>query len=48
MRKMTYSELAFVVLSKFISEDDVPAAALRDIVNRSFATFRSSGECFHA
>ena len=34
MRGMTYQELAFAVLSRFV--DDIPAADLRDIVNRTY------------
>ena len=34
MRGMTYAELAFTVLSRFI--DDIPAADLRDLVNRTY------------
>ena len=34
MRGMTYAELAFTVLIRFI--DDIPAADLRDIVNRTY------------
>eukprot|EP01041_Mallomonas_annulata_P006823 gene6823-13822_t len=41
MRGMTYFELAFEVLSKFISESDIPHDTLREIVNKSFSTFRT-------
>ena len=34
MREMSYSELAFAILSKFI--DDIPAADLRKIVNETY------------
>ncbi|HEY6864813.1 MAG TPA: threonine synthase, partial [Burkholderiales bacterium] len=41
MRRMSYRELAFTVLSKFM--DDIPAADLRAIVERTYtaATFRT-------
>lgn len=32
-----YPELAFEVMSRFV--DDIPSAALKDIINRSYATF---------
>lgn len=36
-RGCTYQELAFNVISRFV--DDIPAADLRDLINRSYATF---------
>lgn len=44
MRKFTYTELAYEILREFISNEDIPAAALKDIVNRSFSTFRTPGK----
>lgn len=41
MRGMSYSDLAYEVISAFVSADDIPSDTLKDIVNRSFATFRS-------
>lgn len=41
MRDMTFSDLAFQVISKFISEEDIPSVALKDIVDRSFSSFRT-------
>ncbi|HIJ79047.1 MAG: threonine synthase [Desulfobulbaceae bacterium] len=38
-RGLSYQELAFAVLSRFI--DDIPAADLRELINRSYATFTS-------
>jgi predicted transcriptional regulator len=40
---MTFAELAFEVISSYVSEDDVPKVALADIINRSFEKFRSPG-----
>jgi len=40
LRGLSFSDLAFRVISKFISTDDIPAYALKDIVDRSFASFR--------
>ncbi len=36
-QKLTYPELAYEVMSRFI--DDIPGSDLRDIINRSYATF---------
>ena len=38
---MSYSELAYEVISKFVQPEDIPAENLKDILDRSFATFRS-------
>lgn len=38
MRGMSYADLAFEVISKFVQNDDIPADVLRDIVQRSFGT----------
>jgi hypothetical protein len=40
MRSMSFSDLAYEVISKFVGPEDVPTAVLKDIVNRSFKTFR--------
>jgi threonine synthase len=40
MRSMSYSDLAFEVISSFVTDEDIPAGKLKDIVNRSFSTFR--------
>jgi threonine synthase len=37
---MSFSDLAYEVISKFVGPEDVPTAVLKDIVNRSFKTFR--------
>lgn len=39
-RKLSYPDLATQVLSKFVKEDQVPAAKLADIIKRSCAAFR--------
>jgi threonine synthase len=44
MRKLTFAELAFEVVTKFVSPEDIPRTELRDIINRSFSVFRSPGE----
>ncbi len=36
-QKLTYPELAFEVMSRFV--DDIPSSNLKDIINRSYATF---------
>lgn len=36
-RGFTYQELAFTIISRFV--DDIPAADLRELINRSYATF---------
>ena len=41
MRGMTYVELAYTVISRYVGPEDVPADKLKDIVQRSFATFRT-------
>jgi threonine synthase len=39
-QKLSYAELAFEVMSRFI--DDIPASDLREIITRSYATFSSA------
>lgn len=39
-RGLSYADLAVKVISKFVHEDQVPAAKLEDIVKRSCAAFR--------
>lgn len=48
MRTMTYSELAYEVISSYVQEDQIPAEDLRDIINRSFSTFRTKGKSVFA
>jgi threonine synthase len=43
MRKMSYPEVAFEVISTFVKSDEVPTAELRKIINNSFETFRTTG-----
>jgi len=40
LRGMSYSDMAFEVISKFVGPEDVARDSLKDIVDRSFATFR--------
>lgn len=39
-RGLKFEELAYEVMSLYIGPDDIPAANLKDIINRSYATFR--------
>ncbi len=39
MKRCCYSDLAYEIISKFAT--DIPEADLRDIINRSYATFRT-------
>jgi predicted transcriptional regulator len=41
MRKMTYIELSYEVISKFVHPEDIPEEKLKDIIHRSFSTFRT-------
>ncbi len=40
-QKLTYPELAFEVMSRFV--DDIPSSNLKDIINRSYSTFTARG-----
>lgn len=44
MRRMSYPELAFEVISAFVQDDEVPANDLRKIINASFESFRHTGK----
>lgn len=39
--ELSFPELAFRVLSLYISPSEIPSADLQDIINRSYATFRT-------
>ena len=39
-RSLSYPDLAVKVISKFVQEDQVPAAKLEDIIKRSCAAFK--------
>ncbi|EFX06494.1 threonine synthase [Grosmannia clavigera kw1407] len=39
--ELSFPELAFRVLSLYISPSEIPSADLQDIINRSYATFRA-------
>jgi threonine synthase len=41
MRGMSYVDMAYTVISRYVGPEDVPADKLKDIVQRSFATFRT-------
>ncbi|ODA82046.1 hypothetical protein RJ55_00551 [Drechmeria coniospora] len=40
-KDLSYPELAFEILSLFISPSEIPSADLRDVIARSYSTFRS-------
>jgi len=42
MRSMTFPELAFAIVSRFVGEEDIPAKDLKDIIDRSYSTFRTA------
>ncbi len=44
MRHLSFSELAFSVMNKYIKDDQIPSGDLRRIIVDSFAKFRSTGE----
>lgn len=41
-KDLSFQELAFNILSMYISEDDIPAADLKTLVEKSYSTFRAS------
>ncbi len=45
MRGLSFPELAFAVISRYVSEEDIPHADLKSIIDRSYSTFRSAGAC---
>lgn len=40
-KDLSFPEIAFEVLSLYISPSEIPAADLKDIINRSYSTFRA-------
>ncbi|KAM7218698.1 Tryptophan synthase beta subunit-like PLP-dependent enzyme [Rhypophila decipiens] len=40
-KDLPYAELAHKILSLYISSDEIPSADLKDIIDRSYATFRA-------
>lgn len=42
LRKMNYVDLAYEIISKFVQPEDIPSDSLKDIISRSFASFRTS------
>jgi len=42
LRKLSFVDLAFEVISKFVYSDDIPTDILKDIIKRSFSSFRHS------
>lgn len=45
---MSYPEVAYEIISKFVKPDEVPDHDLRDIIVKSFASFRTTGEIFRS
>jgi threonine synthase len=45
MRALSFPELAFAVISRYVSEEDIPHKDLKDIIDRSYSTFRTPGAC---
>ena len=43
MRALSFPELAFAVVSRYVSEEDIPHQDLKAIIDRSYSTFRSPG-----
>jgi hypothetical protein len=43
---MSYDEMAFAVISKYVSPDDIPHEDLKRMLEKSFASFRSKGMIF--
>lgn len=39
--KLSFNELAYEIMSLYISEEDIPAESLKEIIKRSYSTFRS-------
>jgi threonine synthase len=40
-KDLSFAQLAFEILSLYISSSEIPPAHLRDIINRSYSTFRA-------
>jgi threonine synthase len=40
-KNLSFSDLAFEILSLYISTSEIPSADLKDIINRSYSTFRT-------
>jgi threonine synthase len=38
---LSFSELAFEILSFYISPAEIPPADLKEVINRSYSTFRA-------
>lgn len=43
MRGLSFSELAFKLMSSYVGPEDIPSDDLKDIVNRSYTSFRDTG-----
>lgn len=42
LRGKSYVDVAYAVISKFVSNEDIPSAKLREILEKSFSTFRDN------
>jgi threonine synthase len=40
-RNLSFQELAYEIFSLYISDSEIPSADLKDIIHRSYATFRA-------
>lgn len=40
-KDLSFSQLAFEILSLYISQSEIPSADLKDIIDRSYSTFRA-------
>ena len=43
-RGLSYEDLAYEIMSLYIKPADIPADELRDLVKRSYSTFRESDD----
>ena len=44
MRKLSFSDLAYEIISLYVRPDDIPAAELKAMIHKSFSSFRNPGE----
>ena len=47
MKNLSYEELSYEVISKYVGPNDIPADKLKMILHKSFSTFRSKGKKYH-
>lgn len=46
MRGLSFSELAFELISRYVPPEEIPREDLKGIIDKSFVNFRHSGETF--